>query len=735
MSGTIDLTNPQQMNAFVSALKQAGIGGSGGSPKSPSNPNSGTMSGFKPAAFGGALGDLTGSISRAGGSLTQLTGDLTKVGGAIPVFGKAAKMFGGSVGTMVQYIENSNESFRTLSKVGGGFNGDLGALRMAAANTRMPLDAFTQVIASNSTALAGLGAGVNKGSQRFSQLSRAMFEDGRTIEGMTSLGYSLEEANEYLLQNADLMSRQIVSGNMSDKQVAAATLAMAENMAFIAEVTGESAEQQKQELLDANRDGKNIAAMRLAEISGAKDVQTAFNNAFQGLNVVGDQGQALLKDYLQQDAPLSKMTTNFESMNPKIAATIREMATLAKTSNSVISAEDKTIRMAQLRAKVEQQTAASMNDRNKLFVATTGQLSSVGDSMAQFYGNTDAFQKAVTAQQTEMRKSLGREVSRQEATAELEKQTRARISTQGEGGTPGQELMNKVNESTIALANSANKVHVAIASNLGANTTLVETIGKGLDALTGVAGAVNTAGAEAVKIAPGTPTQQSVNENNYTPLFNDLGSNNMQDPTQSSNGGLTAKMLDNLKKALGNTKANDDSTTTLFDDFLKKLEDVGVTIPGRAQGGPVSSNTMYKVGEEGPEYVIPKFDGTVMPAQLTALIDDTFGKNSKPANANITKMFKELEGTIIPNVTQSISRVASNITASQSNQSQTPTTVEDVSQSGYGIDTRKMEQSLDNLNQSMLQLIQINNNVSRNSAKQRQAIQGAGDLMRGVTAR
>ncbi|WP_439377497.1 hypothetical protein [Amycolatopsis lexingtonensis] len=46
---------------------------------------------------------------------------------------------------------------------------------------------------------------------------------------------------------------------------------------------------------------------------------------------------------------------------------------------------------------------------------------------------------------------------------------------------------------------------------------------------------------------------------------------------------------------------------------------VGATIvPGRASGGDVSANNLYKVGEEGEEFFVPKTDGTIIPAGPTA---------------------------------------------------------------------------------------------------------------------
>lgn len=43
-------------------------------------------------------------------------------------------------------------------------------------------------------------------------------------------------------------------------------------------------------------------------------------------------------------------------------------------------------------------------------------------------------------------------------------------------------------------------------------------------------------------------------------------------------------------------------------------------ISGRATGGPIAANTPYWVGEQGPEIVVPKASGTVIPADLSAAV-------------------------------------------------------------------------------------------------------------------
>ena len=44
----------------------------------------------------------------------------------------------------------------------------------------------------------------------------------------------------------------------------------------------------------------------------------------------------------------------------------------------------------------------------------------------------------------------------------------------------------------------------------------------------------------------------------------------------------------------------------------------GVSLVGRAAGGPVSSNSTYMVGEKGPELFVPRTSGTIVPADATA---------------------------------------------------------------------------------------------------------------------
>ena len=79
------------------------------------------------------------------------------------------------------------------------------------------------------------------------------------------------------MENATLLASQRISG-MRDEEVTAATLNMAENSVVMAEITGKSAKAEKDRMIDAARDGKNIAANRRLEARGIKDATQTFGS-------------------------------------------------------------------------------------------------------------------------------------------------------------------------------------------------------------------------------------------------------------------------------------------------------------------------------------------------------------------------------------------------------------------------------------------------------------------------
>jgi hypothetical protein len=713
--------SPESIEALARAMRGTGAaprpstsGGSGGG-------DSSFGAGVRRAVddTGSALGNLTGFIGRAGGSI----GDFTRQVGATTAI---TEIFGNVVGDGIGFLEDSNRVFQNLSKVGAGFNGDLGALRSAAANARMPLDAFANLVGRNSQALAGLGAGVNNGARRFAELSRAMFEDGQVIRGMTNLGYTLEEANEFLLDNATLLRRQAMLEGMDEKQVAAATLRMAENIAFMAEITGESAEQQRQELVDAQRDGRNIAALRRLEAQGLEGVQESFSEAFTGLQAAGPAAQAFLQDMIQSGAPMSDLTRNFAAMNPQVAEQIRQMAATIKSN------EDAATKTARVRAQADravQTSASEYVSATNLATASLGQMSGVGQSQADLIAETENYRVGVEQMRRRMAQERGYEegygdVTMQEASDRFMQETRDRVAAQTAGGAEGQAVSRELNMATIDLANSAATVNQEIGRNLSANTRLQETVAAGLEGLTSVGRLISSGAREATRLLPGEVEDDVLEANNFRSLFEPLVVGNAL-LTRVVNFDENSDMVAELQRL---AQSGDRTATRI-------LEGMGIPIEARAIGGPVNAGEVYQVGERGPETFVPGVDGAIVPN-----MDRIMSQMQNTVQTIMPNMRAEagsMQSTLMQMANNLRGRIeAAATTGAPFDPSDLIDELRGAMSGNSNISTQRLEQLLDTLNQSMLQLVSINNSMSRNGARTVEALRGAsGNLLQGVRAR
>jgi hypothetical protein len=83
----------------------------------------------------------------------------------------------------------------------------------------------------------------------------------------------------------------------------------------------------------------------------------------------------------------------------------------------------------------------------------------------------------------------------------------------------------------------------------------------------------------------------------------------------------TTTGLDRLRTAVGNLQQVAVTFSALAPGSLENLGGLGL----RAAGGPVSRNTPYWVGEEGPELMVPETAGTIVPAHRSAAEASRYG--------------------------------------------------------------------------------------------------------------
>jgi hypothetical protein len=667
-----ELTVGQLQTALVGALKKSGIAKS---QQTSSSGGDGGTGGGSSTDFGKSVNNATTAASNFTKFLTNQSSVVENMKSQASVLPPIFKSFGNSAADFIGYLDDTQRTFQSLSKVGAGFNGDLGALRAATANTRMTLDVFANMVGNNAQNLTVLGGSVNQGAKRFSELSRVMFEDGKVIAGMANLGYSLEESNEMLLTNASLLGRQAMLTGMSDKAVTQATLDMAQNIAVMAEISGESAEKQKQDLVDSQRDGKNIAANRRMENRGIHDATQTMNTALVSLGPLGSAAKAFAQDMNQTGVPMSDMTKNFKLMHPETAANIEAMQRV-RESNMTTAQKNKEI------ARLSDQAKAAFAEESvgdtQLFAASVGQLNSIGESQAKVIAETRAFTEGVEKVQARMQAAGEGTVSTAEAAKIYLEEARNVVRAQTGGGSEGQSISRELNKATIELANSAADVQGTVAKNLSANTVLQNNIAEGIRATVEITRQLR----ESFDLGNFIGDDAEMNpiltdRNNFTELFKGVTNGNAIRVTP-------VDVLDQARDADKNDSQNSVSTSEQG---------------SKAIGGGVMENVAYKIGELGPETFVPNMDGSIIPNMKSML-------NRMP---DMAQQLQDQMATMGAPMTEAAK-----------------TAMATMPQGG------SVEEKLDILNQTMLQLVNINNMQKDIGNKQIRTMRSAGNLMSGL---
>jgi len=648
-------------------------------------------------ALGDAAGTAAGFLNSAGSGVEYIAKKL----------GDNFGFLGDAVGGAATYLTDTQSVFRNLSKVGAGFNGDLGALRAGAAQTRMPLDMFANMVGNNATALLGLGASVNKGTARFTQLSAAMFNDG-VIDGMMNLGYTIEEANELLLTNAAATRRSQMLSGSSDSEVAAATLRMAENMAIVAELTGKSAKQQANDLADTMRDGRNIAANRQLEARGIKDATATMAQASLGLGAVSPAAQAFMSDMNQTGVAMTPLTQNFAALNPRTAEAIKAVQALRESNmNSV----DKQAAIDRQLERVKMIAADEFTNANNRFAGTIGQVSAVGQSAAD---NIAATEDARLAREKyildEQRKRPTMSVA--DLTEEYFRNTSDTVRGQTAGGDTEQSISRDLNRATIQLANSASDINVKIATNLSQNTDLqkaiAESLGGTADVVEGISKIITDF---ATGLAADYTNSIEVALNPFNELFTPIVSNNMLDVNVKA----IENSIDNVDRRTITADAQND-----MEAQRRANSSTGDSEQRNALGGSISAGTASLVGEYGPETFIPNMDGAIIPNMKAML-------NRMPDMAKALQSEMAQFGTPISDMAKTMQNELSSMGSSMSEAAQSVAATSPGMSGGGSI-----EQKLDILNQTMLQLVSINSIQARTGEKHLKASRSSGNLMSGI---
>jgi hypothetical protein len=600
---------------------------------------------------------------------------------------------------MLIYADETQQVFQSLSKVGAGFNGNLAELRMGAAETRLTLGDFASMVGANSEALAGFAGGVQGGVKRFRQLSNAMFSGDRpVIDGFQRLGMTLNESNEFILKNMEIQQRSAkMRGPGGDEEMLAASLRMAESLDIMSKLSGKQLDQMQEDILREQSQGRVNAALRQM----GPESQKAFSELQVGLANAGDGAKAYAKDILTYGAPVGKAAIAFAASNHKAARSIdAAIGDVRKGSG------DAAKKMGQ---QATAQVAEFAGSAQGLTLARLGGLGSIFDAQEKNLEQTDTLINQINAHQEKVLANTGESLSYTQAYAQMLKQQVEIQKTQTSGTGEGTEISNVLNKSQQEIANQSSRIAKQLASNLDSNDTLI----KGAQAFTAkfIETLNSITGSIASGIDAGIPGDTQENQRNQV---SEEDRANLDIIKAFENGSVSVeaknKALDDLAAAgiihkngliVQNPTVDDkgnvikDPVTSETDNLKRPRNDVS----RNALGGGISSGEASLVGEFGPETFVAGMDGAIIPNMKAML-------NRMPDIAKTMQDEMAMMGAPMSKVAQEASAQMQNSTS--------------------------VEQKLDILNQTMLQLVNINSVQARTGEKQLKGLRHSGNLMGGL---
>ena len=343
----------KMQEAFERALRAKGVGGGSGGFSTPTGPSTagagitaiasaGLKKGFEEAGgaakgLAGSFGDIAGKLVTGGVRISDVTkaleGNFKEAGFAGSTLAKALGGMSGVVGEVVKYVEEGVDSFRELSKTGASFNNSIIELRSNAAQTRMTLAEYGDVVKNNSSLFTTFGGTVSQGAKQFTEFSKKFF-DSPVADELRLMGYNTKDLNELLALQTTTMK---INGKLDEaamKREIEAARNLAVEMDTVAKLTGISRKEQEDKLRKDRENGQMMAAIDLAMMKGGKDVQKAFDGMTTAASMGGKDFQRLQQEIFAMGRPSQEMSDKFSMIGGEAQKLMTQAAEAAKKGNT-----------------------------------------------------------------------------------------------------------------------------------------------------------------------------------------------------------------------------------------------------------------------------------------------------------------------------------------------------------------------------------------------------------------
>ena len=301
---------------------------------------------FKLGAMWGGLTNASDVLTRKFSGVVEVTEKLTSGASQASDVLSVMSRIGGPLGVVLAgmsklaaFQENSLRAYQEITSAGANFSGSLTQMRLAASQSYLTLNEFTELMKSNSSTFAMMGNNVNQGAVAFSKFSKSLISSDLGTELM-SLGYNFKDINQgainYIAATGGRTKAEMTSA-AGLAALSSGTAAYLEQVDRLAQITGKSREEQESELkrLSMQAAWENyIAKLRLVDPKAA-------DRAVAGLTEASARGGKQMAENFQAYslgmAPANEANAKFAGILQEGDAALRNLVATTKDGSKTVN--------------------------------------------------------------------------------------------------------------------------------------------------------------------------------------------------------------------------------------------------------------------------------------------------------------------------------------------------------------------------------------------------------------
>jgi hypothetical protein len=174
-----------------------------------------------------------------------------------------------------EIVGNNTQDLEKFTNIGSSFGNSLNAMKIAAAESRVSLEDFYEILEKNNKSFAGLGGTVAEGSKEFAKLSRSFYDSG-FAENLKQMGYTGKELNEVLALQVGISKSNMETTEEGRTRSLKSAAELAYQMDEISKLTGKTRKEQMESMKEQQRDMKLEAALRQQTAGMSKEDADAY---------------------------------------------------------------------------------------------------------------------------------------------------------------------------------------------------------------------------------------------------------------------------------------------------------------------------------------------------------------------------------------------------------------------------------------------------------------------------